>query len=378
MDQPLRAVAPGEFDQLVELLARVVAAARCRDGEHRSTGGQRLGEDAELEAAGHVGKVDQLHPEPDVGLVGAVPRHRLGVRQPREGLVENRPIRHDLAADRDRRVLDCGHHIGLADEAHFQVELRELRLSVAARVLVAVAARQLVVAVIAGDHEQLLHLLRALREGVELAGLLAAGHHEVARALRRASDQRRRLDIGEALGLERSPNRTVQTGAQQDSLLKRRTAKVQVPMLQAQRLIQPGLLLVDVERRHLRWIEDGEPIHGHLDRTGRQLRVAGPLGTRPHDALDLHHPLVAGRLGGGVRISRFIRIRHHLRDAVPVAQIEEGEVAVIASPVDPTGQRNALAGVLGAQLAAGMGTEGGAHGSVNGSRSPAPIMARRP
>ena len=67
-----------------------------------------------------------------------------------------------------------------------------------------------------------------------------------------------------------------------------------------------------------------------------------------------------------------------LAPRVPVAEVEEGEVAVIAAAVYPAGQRHALADVLGTQLAAGVGTEGGAHGSANGSRSPAAIMARRP
>jgi hypothetical protein len=47
-------------------------------------------------------------------------------------------------------------------EAHLEVELGELRLAVAAEVLVAEAARDLEVAVDAGHHQQLLELLRAL------------------------------------------------------------------------------------------------------------------------------------------------------------------------------------------------------------------------
>ena len=53
-------------------------------------------------------------------------------------------------------------------EAHLDVELGELRLAIAAQVLVAEAARDLEVAVVAGDHQQLLELLRRLRQRVEL------------------------------------------------------------------------------------------------------------------------------------------------------------------------------------------------------------------
>ena len=86
----------------------------------------------------------------------------------------------------------------LGHEAHLQVQLRELRLAVAAQVLVAQAARDLEVAVHARDHQQLLELLRALRQGVDAARLEARGHDEVARALRCGLDEQRRLDLHEA------------------------------------------------------------------------------------------------------------------------------------------------------------------------------------
>ena len=54
------------------------------------------------------------------------------------------------------------------DERHFQVQLRELRLAVGPQVLVAEAAGDLHVAVVAGDHQDLLVKLRRLRQGVEL------------------------------------------------------------------------------------------------------------------------------------------------------------------------------------------------------------------
>ena len=60
--------------------------------------------------------------------------------------------------------------------------MRELELAVGAEVLVAEAAGDLEVAVEAGDHEDLLEDLRGLREGVELAGMDAAGNEEIARA----------------------------------------------------------------------------------------------------------------------------------------------------------------------------------------------------
>ena len=101
--------------------------------------------------------------------------------------------------DLDHHLLDEGHHRRLVHEAHLEVELGELRLAVAAQVLVAEAAGDLEVAVDARDHQQLLELLRALRQGVDRARLQARRDDEVAGALGRALDQVGRLDLDEAV-----------------------------------------------------------------------------------------------------------------------------------------------------------------------------------
>ncbi len=85
---------------------------------------------------------------------------------------------------------------------HLDVELGELRLAVGAEVLVAVAAGDLVVALHAGHHEQLLEQLRALRQGVPGARCEAGRHEEVAGALGRRAGQRRGLDLDEVAGAE--------------------------------------------------------------------------------------------------------------------------------------------------------------------------------
>ena len=146
----------------------------------QAAAGERVVEHPEARCRPAVGvrqrgrEIRELHAEAEVGLVGPEAVHRLRVGDPREGQVLDRPIRHDLARDLDDHRLHEGHHRGLVDEAHLEVELGELGLPVAPEVLVAEAPRDLVVAVDPRDHQELLELLRALGQRVDLAGPEAA------------------------------------------------------------------------------------------------------------------------------------------------------------------------------------------------------------
>ena len=178
------------------------AEARRDDRLDPAAGGQRLVEDPEAAAAlERRRQVDQLHPEPQVGLVGAEALHRLVVGEARERELLDGAVGRRRPRDLDDHLLDEGHDRVLVDEAHLEVELGELRLAVAAQVLVAEAAGDLEVAVDAGDHQQLLELLRALRQRVDAPRLEPRRDDEVARALGRRLDEDRRLDLDEAVGV---------------------------------------------------------------------------------------------------------------------------------------------------------------------------------
>ncbi len=113
--------------------------------------------------------------------------------------------RHRLAAGEflehaAHHRLDRGEHVLLGDEAHLDVELVEFAgRTVGARVLVAEAGRDLEIAVEARHHDELLELLRRLRQRVELARMDAAtapGSRARLRATTRS---------GSASGTRRSP-----------------------------------------------------------------------------------------------------------------------------------------------------------------------------
>ena len=125
--------------------------------------------------------------------------HGFGKRNPRPALGHRLALGELLEHAGDHR-LHRREHVVLRDEAHLDVELIELaRQAVGARVLVAETRRDLEIAVEARHHQQLLVLLRRLRQRVELAGMDARRHQEVARAFRRGRRQDRRLEFEEAL-----------------------------------------------------------------------------------------------------------------------------------------------------------------------------------
>ena len=171
------------------------ARERLRDDEVANAG--RVREDAELGAARHLGRVLDLHPEPEVGLVASVLRHRVVVARcaGTAAAARSRPTRLERADDGGLHHVE---HVLALDERHLEVELAELELPVGAEVLVTPARRDLVVAVEPADHAELLEELRRLREREELPGLQPDRDEEVARALGRAARHRRRPDVDEA------------------------------------------------------------------------------------------------------------------------------------------------------------------------------------
>ncbi len=209
--------------------------ARRRQTDDATTFGDGRLEDGEAGRCRQLAQIVQLHAVAHVRLVRAEAVDGLAIREPREGVVVDRPVGDHGARHGQRHLLHPGHHVFLADEAHLQVQLGELRLAVAAQVLVAQAAGDLEVAVEAADHEQLLELLRTLWQRVDVAGLQARGHDEVARPLRRGLDEQRRLDLHEAGRVVDVPDGLHEPATREDALLQRLTAQVQVAVLEAQR-----------------------------------------------------------------------------------------------------------------------------------------------
>ena len=95
-----------------------------------------------------------------------------------------------------------GHDGFLVHERGFDIELGELGLAVGAQILVAKTAHDLVVAIHARHHQQLLEQLRRLRQGEKRTRMGAARHQVIARALGRGLGQHRRFDVEKLVGLQ--------------------------------------------------------------------------------------------------------------------------------------------------------------------------------
>ena len=129
---------------------------------------------------------DVLHKDriAQIRLVATVLTKSLGERNSRPLLGDGFSFRELLEHTGYDRLYRCK-NILLLDKAHLEIELVELaRQPVGARILVSETGRDLEVTVEAGHHQQLLVLLRRLRQRVKLARVNPRRHQEVARALR--------------------------------------------------------------------------------------------------------------------------------------------------------------------------------------------------
>ncbi len=229
---------------------------------------------------------------------------------------------------------------GLIEERGLDIELRELRLPVGAQVLVAKAAHDLIVAVEARNHQQLLVDLRRLRQSEELAGMRAARHQVIPRALRRRLGEHGRFDVDEARLVEIMPHRARDPMAQQQSLAHLLAAQIEVS------IAQPHLfahMLIELKGQRLGAIEDLELLAQHLDLPRLQVGIRRARRPRPHQSCDLEHELIAHALGHREH-RRLVGIEYDLQQPLAIAQIDENDAAMVAAAMRPTGDRDDLPG----------------------------------
>ncbi len=245
-------------------------------------------------------------------------------------------------------------HVLELDERHLHVELGEFGLAIGAEVFIAEASGDLEIAVVAGDHQDLLVKLRRLRESVEMAGMEAAGDEEIAGAFGRGAAEHGGLDLDEPQAAHGVAHHLGHLVTHQQDALHLRPAEVQVAIGEPQFLVRLAAS-GDLEGGRLSAGEDFERIGLDLDGAGLKLRIllAGEaFGDR---ALHADHIFGAEVVGGLHQIGAGIGVEDDLGHAVAIPQIDEDEAAVIAAGVYPTVEDHGSSGMVGAQLAAGVG-----------------------
>ena len=330
--------------ELVDLLARERAVG---DGDGLDGLVRKDLKAASLKEGGDVrrGQVDA-----QVRLITAVNLECVEVLDAAERGLRCDVIRAELRKDRGQDILTDGEDVFLRGERHLHVELIELAgAAVAARVLITEARRDLEVTVKAGGHQQLLELLRGLRQGVELAGVLAGGDEVVTRALGGGGRQDRGGDLEEVVLHHGLAQRGDDVAAQDDVLLDGGIAQVKIAVFEALGLVRLAAA-VDLERQGV-----VAAAAEQLDLLGNDLNVAGGLigvlaCALAHGALDGNGALFVVALDLGEQLAR---LDDDLRRAVEVAQHHKGEAAAdFADVLHPADELDVLTGMLRAKLAA--------------------------
>ena len=351
--EALCAVGLDELAELVDFLAReLVRVAVYVDEANRTAVLHGVLEQLERAVLRDIGNVLDLKAETDVRLVRAVLVHRIlpgHARQRKLNINVQNFLEYAL-----EEALVYRDHVVLLNEGHLKVDLGELRLTVGAQVLVAEAAGNLDVAIHAGEHEQLLVLLRRLRQGVELARMYTGRHEVVARALGGGLGEHRGLDFEEAVLVEVVAGNLRYAVAQHQITLHGRAAQVKVAVLQTN-LITDLLVVVDLKRGGLRLGEDADVLSDDLDLAGRHLLVDSRRVTSDQLALDRNDELGAAGERDVEQVGVDRLVEGALYDACTVAQQQKQYAAVVAHAVNPAVYGNGLTCVLQTKLAAHMG-----------------------
>ena len=228
-------------------------------------------------------------------------------------------------------------HVLLVDEAHFQIELGELWLTIGPHVFVAEAASYLEVALNPRNHQQLFQLLWRLGESVKRSRMQTAGHQEVPSPFRGALDEYGCLDFEELPRIKKVPDVLDHPVAQDQILLHRGAPKVKVAVAETEALVSAGFL-GDVERRGQRLVEHRNRFCHHFEVAGRHRFVFTSRRPLAHMALHLDDPFLAEVFRGPGGIGGQLRIEDHLNHAGAIPQIQEDDSAVVPASTDPSGK----------------------------------------
>src|SRR3984957_1092340 len=242
--------------------------------------------------------------------------------------------------------LDHMENIFLVWERHFDVNLRELGLPIGAQVLVAETFDDLEVAIHPRDHQNLFEDLWRLRQRVKLPVMNAAGNEIVARAFRYRTGEHPRLDLAESQLVHRRAHLENHAMAQFEVLMRARTPQIEIAIANPRFLASVHFVFY-LERRRLRIVQNVQARRDYFHFAGRNFRVRL---LAPHYAtFHRDNKFRAQLFGLRVRFGMQLIVEHDLRDSRAVAQVDEDQLAEIATALNPAHQDDFFIGVRDAQ-----------------------------
>ena len=161
--------------QLVDMLTGHVTV-----GDHDGLDGVALGKGRKLRTLHELGYILNNKVDAQVGLIRTVLLHRFVEADALKRRFGCNIVLAVLCENRRQDILNDGKNIALVGKGHLHIKLIKLAGgAVASCVLITEAGCYLEVAVKAGGHQQLLKLLRRLRQSIELARVLSCRNEVV-------------------------------------------------------------------------------------------------------------------------------------------------------------------------------------------------------
>ena len=175
----------GKGVKLVKERARLVGNAGNRHRLYRLAFFGQVVINAETAVAEKVRRILQHQRIAQIRLVGTVFHHRFAERNADKRRLVNLFAVGKFVENGAERVLNHGKHVVLSGKTHLHIHLIEFtRRPVGAGILIAKTRRNLKIFVKTRHHQQLLKLLRRLRQGIKLTRIKPRRHQKVARPFR--------------------------------------------------------------------------------------------------------------------------------------------------------------------------------------------------
>ena len=182
----------------------------------------------------------KLHTNAGIRLIGTVSIHCIPVLNLAQWSWE---LNAHLCKCIAQNILKLSHDIFLADKCHLHINLRKLRLTICAKILIAEALSNLVVALNATNHQQLLQQLWRLWQCIEVSTLHSGGDQEVTSSLRSRFEQRWSFYLGKVTLMECLTKRKRKIRTHTKILCHLRTAQVNIAIPQAKIFVNINVVL---------------------------------------------------------------------------------------------------------------------------------------